>query len=502
MMKNITPIMLLASLLSLGACNLTEKELQDNDHSISSPEAQGMSSRSILEFVEALENELPDAIHSLMLRRHGRVVAQGWWAPYNPESPHMLYSLSKSFTSSAIGIAQDEGLISIDDPVISFFPDETPEEPGDNLKAMRIRDLLKMSSGHQWGTSGGMRQAESWVEGFLAQEVQHKPGTHFVYNSGATYMLSAIIQKVTGMTLLDYLKPRLFNPLGIENPTWESDPDGINTGGWGLSVTTEDISKFGQLYLQKGMWEGKQLISEAWIEEATRMQSSNGSDPDSDWEQGYGYQFWRCRHGIYRGDGAFGQFCIVMPEQDAVLAITSGTNDLQGVLNIVWEHLLPAFEEDALSPDEEGLDLLNTKLQGLAIRPVEGEEGSPDASSISDKTYDIVSDSPSVTAVSFDFEASPPEITLTTEEGEQTFKAGYNSWEKGSLVNPRLISKEIAASGAWETPGTYVMTMIYYETPYCTTHTFKFDENSLLWDTELNVSFDSKGEQLKGIAGS
>ena len=205
-------------------------------------------------------------------------------------------------------------------------------------------------------------------------------------------MCSAIIQKVSGETLLDYLTPRLFEPLGIENPSWETDPDGINTGGWGLSITTEDISKFGQLYLQKGVWKGKQLVSEEWVEEATKLQSSNGSNPESDWDQGYGYQFWRCRHNLYRGDGAFGQFCIVMPDQDAVLAITSGTGDMQKVMSLAWKHLLPAMNDSALPPDEEGLKLLNDKLEGLAIIKVEGEEKVSDASAFSGRKYKILSE--------------------------------------------------------------------------------------------------------------
>ncbi|MBW7461807.1 serine hydrolase, partial [Paenibacillus sepulcri] len=152
----------------------------------------------------------------------------------------------------------------------------------------------------------------------LAAPVEHEPGTHFVYNSGATYMLSAILQKVTGQTLLEYLQPRLIEPLGIKGAAWDVCPRGINVGGWGLNVTTEDIARFGQLYLQKGMWNGQRLLTEEWIAEATSSQISNGDGGVNDWAQGYGYQFWRCRHGVYRGDGAFGQFCIVMPEQDAV----------------------------------------------------------------------------------------------------------------------------------------------------------------------------------------
>ena len=187
---------------------------------------------------------------------------------------------------------------------------------------MRLSDLLRMSTGHQ--TEPPRKPTEPWAKTFLAQPVPFKPGTHFLYNTSATYMLSAAVQKATGQTVLDYLKPRLFDPLGIENPTWEASPQGISAGGYGLSIRTEDIAKFGQLYLQKGKWEGKQLVPEAWVEAATARQTSNGSNPKSDWDQGYGYQFWRCRHGAYRGDGAFGQYCIVLPEQDAVIAITAG----------------------------------------------------------------------------------------------------------------------------------------------------------------------------------
>src|SRR5207244_5422812 len=164
--------------------------------------------------------------------------------------------------------------------------------------------------------------------------------------------LSAIVQKVTGMTVLDYLKPRLFEPLGIEHPTWEASPQGITAGGYGLSIRTEDIARFGQLYLQKGKWQEKQLVPESWVEAATARQTSNGSNPKSDWDQGYGYQFWRCRNGAYRGDGAFGQYCIVMPEQDAVIVITSGLRDMQAVLNLVWETLLPGMSKKTLPADK------------------------------------------------------------------------------------------------------------------------------------------------------
>jgi hypothetical protein len=354
---------------------------------------------------------------------------------------------------------------------------------------MRIRDLLRMNTGHEQEPSFRNMQTDNWVKAFLAHEVDFKPGTHFRYNSMATYMCSAIIQKVSGMSTLDYLTPRLFEPLGINKPTWESCPKGISVGGWGLSVTTEDISKFGQLLLQKGIWNGKQLVSEVWVEEATGYQTANGSNPESDWDQGYGYQFWQCRHNAFRGDGAFGQYCIVMPKQDAVIAITSGSDDLQGILDIVWEHLLPAMKEGSLPPDETSLEQMNQKLQQLAIAYVEGDQNSPLASEISGNTFTLEQNDRSILSIAFDFEGSTSEITITSEQGVQSFKAAYQNLEIGTLTNPVLVSDKVAVNGAWEADDTYTVNLIYYETPESIKFSFKFEGDKLLWDTERKASF-------------
>jgi CubicO group peptidase (beta-lactamase class C family) len=178
---------------------------------------------------------------------------------------------------------------------------------------------------------------------------------------------------VTGETVLDYLKPRLFEPLGIEKPDWPASPQGNTVGGWGLSIKTEDIAKFGQLYLQKGQWNGKQLVPASWVEQATSKQVSNGSDPSKDWDQGYGFQFWRCRHNAYRGDGAFGQFCLVLPDQDAVVAITANCRDMQAELNIVWEKLLPAFHDAPLPASADEQAKLKQTLAALAVRPTHAD---------------------------------------------------------------------------------------------------------------------------------
>ena len=362
-MKKSTLIPLIAALL-LAALHPTLAATVSLPRS--SPEAQGVSSAGIREFVEAADQRV-NTMHSFMLVRHGHVVAEGWWKPEAAEKQHVLWSLSKSFTSTAVGLAVAEGKLSVDDLVLKFFPEETPEKPADKLKLMRVRDLLTMSTGHDVEVK--FTTNAPWVQTFLAHPVPHKPGTHFQYNTPGTHMLSAIVRKVTGETVLDYLRPRLFEPLGIENPQWGASPQGNTIGGYGLYIRTEDIAKFGQLYLQKGKWNGKQLLPAAWVEQATSKQVSNGSDPSKDWDQGYGFQFWRCRYGAYRGDGKDGQFCLVLPEQDAVVAITANTGNMQGQLNVVWEKLLPAFQNGPLAANPAEEAKLKQALANLEVRP-------------------------------------------------------------------------------------------------------------------------------------
>ncbi len=484
-MKKIITLLLLPFFIIPAICNAQFKKAEGT-----TPESLGISSQSILNFIEAAEKQRKDDIHSFILLRHGQVAAEGWWNPYNPESPHMLFSLSKSFTSTAIGIAQSEGLLSINDKVISFFPGQAPDSPSANLQAMRIRDLLKMSSGHNDDATGRMRQdTTNWVRGFLSLTVEHKPGTHFVYNSAATFMLSAIIQKVSGKTLLEYLTPRLFEPLGIAHPTWETSPEGINTGGWGLKVRTKDIASLGQLYLQKGVWQGKQLLPQAWVAEATQLQSSNGSNPDSDWEQGYGYQFWRCRHNLYRGDGAFGQYCIVFPEQDAVLAITSGTSDMGAIMNLVWDNLLPAMKETALTENKEAYTALQNKLNSLTLSVVSGKSGSPLVKSMSGKTYNIQQNEEGLTKAVFNLKGSDQSIILTSGTKSSIIPIGNGTFKKGTFIGPSGDEMAVASCGAWISPDTLQVRSYLYETPFYLTYNMVFDKNNVTINRKINVGF-------------
>jgi CubicO group peptidase (beta-lactamase class C family) len=335
----------------------------------STPEAQGISSKAVLEFV--LAGDKIDTLHSFMLLRHGQVIAEGWWKPEAADKPHVLASLSKSFNATAVGLAISEGKLSLDDPVLKFFPADAPAEPSENLKAMTVRDLLTMTGGHDVEAKSGPGGPS--VKTFLAHPVPHKPGTHFQYNTLGSYTLSAIVTKVTGQTTLEYLKPRLFEPLGIESPEWGTSPEGNSLGGYGLKLRTEDVAKFGQLYLQKGKWNGKQLVPEKWVEQATSKQVPNDGESHSkigiDWVQGYGFQFWRSTHNAFRGDGAGGQLCVVIPDKDAVIAITADTGKFQDEMNAIWEKLYPAFGPDALPEDSAGQEKLKQAVETLEAHP-------------------------------------------------------------------------------------------------------------------------------------
>lgn len=317
----------------------------------SNPLQEQFDASAVDKYLEAVARNNHD-LHSLMIVRHGKVIAGYWDEGFSAYSNHVLHSVSKTFTSTAIGFAVAENRLRVTDKVISFFPDILPDTVSEWLAALEIRDLLTMTSGFDIKASDGIRnQLGSWEKLCLSVPITSKPGEKFIYNSMNTYMLSAILKKVTGQNLTSYLYPRLLRPLGIAGVEWEKNPEGIEKGGWGLHAKTEDLAKLGLFYLQKGQWEGKQLLPESWFGEATTASHRQapqwvipGTKPkDSDWMQGYGYQLWRCRHNAYRADGAYGQFIIIIPEKDAVIVTTANIAAMQDEINLIWEYLLPAF---------------------------------------------------------------------------------------------------------------------------------------------------------------
>lgn len=311
-----------------------------------SPEELGLSSASLLKYLDDVEKR-GLRMHAVTVLRHGKVAAQFVWKPYRADEAHMLFSLSKSFTSCAAGFCVAEGLMRYEDKILDLLPDKAPENPSELLKKVTVADLLMMGSG--LAAESDSHAGSDWAREVLAHPVEFEPGTHFHYNSHGTYLVSAAIQRVAGMTVRDYLMPRLFAPLGIEKPDFDCCPEGVNCGGWGLHLSCASIAKFGQLLLQKGVWEGKRVLPEGWVETATAKHIENDGgkpDPENEWAQGYGYQFWRARGGRFRGDGAFGQICMVDEARDMVVAATAGVSDMGGEMRAMADYIFPAAEAD------------------------------------------------------------------------------------------------------------------------------------------------------------
>jgi CubicO group peptidase (beta-lactamase class C family) len=452
--------------------------------------------------------------HSVMILRHGKVIAEGWWSPYRPDLKHTLYSLSKSFTSTAIGLAVTEKKISLEDKVISFFPDKLPDTVSNYLRQLTIKDLITMSVGQAPDPSFTVgSQEDDWIKGFFKVPILNKPGSVFLYNSLATYMLSAIVQKTTGQKLIDYLTPRLFKPLGIRGMDWETDLMGINTGGWGLRIKTEDIARFGQLYLQKGKWNGKQILPASWVEEATSFKIDNASGAtqskkdSSDWMQGYCYQFWRCRHNAFRGDGAFGQYCIVLPEKDAVIAITSESGDMQEQLNLAWKYLLPAMEVEKSALNKNDAVMLKKRLAILKL-PLPGRaDNAFVVPKISGKNFSIETNVRKIHTISFSEKDNIITLTFKTDKNSYALNFGLGKWIEGRTVMPGpslveaakghfagLPPSQIAGSYAWKTPAELQMQLRYIDSPHTEIMTFHFDKDKL--SVDMHDSFAAPGQKI------
>ncbi|MBO6239056.1 MAG: serine hydrolase [Bacteroidales bacterium] len=305
-------------------------------------------------YLQAVADSAED-LHSIMVLQHGKVLEEKMFVP---DTAHILNSVSKTFTSTAVGFAISEGLLSLDDKLVDLFPDQVPENASDTLRRVTVRHLLTMNSGHGSDPTYAIRKQNiDWIRAFMEWPLKYEPGTCYCYNSLGTYVLSAAVQKVTGQKVVDYLDTRLWQPLGIEKPKWQESPAGINTGGWGLYLKTEDLARMGLCILDGGKFGGKQVIPADWVKEmsANQVPSSPaglnleqmralGMDPDgSDWLQGYGYQMWLCRHNAFRADGANGQYIIVLPEKDAVIVTTAHIDNMQQEINLLWDHLLPAL---------------------------------------------------------------------------------------------------------------------------------------------------------------
>ena len=463
----------------------------------STPQAEGVDTAAVRLLVDRLDR-LED-VHSVMVLRHGHVIVESWWHPHTADRPHTMFSVSKSFTATAVGMAVHEGLLTVDDHVVDLLPDDLPADPSDHLRAMRVRDLLTMTTGHSASTMEGIDRTISlpgsrWARAILAQPVEHEPGTHFVYNTGATYLLSAILHRLTGQRLLDYLTPRLLAPLGITHAAWEQDPDGIDTGGFGLSITTEEMAAFGQLYLQGGVWEGEQLVPAEWVAAATAKQVPNGPHDWPEWNQGYGYQFWQCRHGAYRADGAFGQYIVVWPEKDLVITMTSGLSELQSVLDVVWDTLLPDGAWTGRSAGALALDGPDaTAPFRPALRTPDGAASTPIEESLRGVTYELEPNPRDVSALTLGRDAyGRTEVAFTIGGLDHFVRFGHGEWSPGtcSLLGAPA---DVATSAAWVDESTLRGRMVFLGTPFEWCLELRFSGAEVAVVIDRNVAFGERG---------
>lgn len=426
----------------------------------STPEAEGVPSQAVIQLFDSLMALPRTDIHSVMVLRHGKVIAETYPAPFAPEYRHTMYSCSKTFVGAAVGLAIEENRLRLTDRVAAFFPDLLPDTVSAHLADMTVRDLLTMTSGitPDWN----MRNiCSDWIRTYLAKPVK-TPGKQFAYDSMSTYLLSAIVQKVTGTTLLDYLNRKLFIPMNITDVAWEVSPEGINTGGWGLHIQSESLAKFGLLLLNKGKWQGKQLLPARWVEQMTAKQMETGGDE-------YGYQMWRCEYpGAVRADGALGQYILMIPDKDMVIVITECTLiDGRTQRRLVWNRLLPQVGDVPLKPGK-ALRQLQQKQTSYQLPVVRGKASSPLSAAYADKRIDLGTNKFGWQSLRLHFK--PKEVVLTvTETSGKSYDLlfGYRQWLKTSIeaYPPYSITPvgsfsgiegpfHVAGSYAWPSSGT------------------------------------------------
>lgn len=467
----------------------------------STPEAKGVSSAVIGAFLDDVAGAGLE-MHSFMLARGGSVVAEGWWWPYARQRVHMTHSLTKSAMVCGVALALDEKRFALDDKVVSFFPEHVPADASDNLRTMTVENLLTMQTGHDHETSGSEWRPikTSWIAEFMKIPVVYKPGTKTVYTSAASYMLSAIVTKTTGMKLADYIRPKLLDPMGITDFQWDVSPEGVSPGGNGLSWTTADSLKLGMLYAQKGRWNGRQLLSAAWVEAASRHHSDDEEGP-------YGYQWWIGPDQSYFGLGKFTQMSIVFPQYDAVLAIFSAINKSRMLKPFIWKHFPAAFVDR--KPAMPGAAAaLRKRTQALQLLPPLATSPSPVTTQITGRDFTLAANDQASQKVRFDIGTDRVRYQLTDDRGTHSITAGLGDWleQETTMTGARLHHEyepermRVLARARWVDDRTLEMTWQFIETVFRDTVLCRFQGDTVVIDRGVNMnSGELKLPTLTGI---
>ena len=352
---------------------------------VSTPSAQGIDGHALVQFIDAIEADPVVEPHGLIIQRHGHRVLEAYWAPHRAEQIRLCYSLSKSFTGAALGLAIDDGLLSLDDLVVDHLPDMA-DDVDDRTRRMRIRHIASMATGHHDETlvAALLTDPKDLVGAFLHLPPEHEPGTWFAYNQPPVLALATILQRLTGQRLVDQLRTRVLDPIGVGDLRWHQYRPGIDVGFSGVFTNLDAIARLGQLHLDGGRWDGRQVLPAGWVETASSVQTDNSNRPEPDWSQGYGFQLWRNQHG-YRGDGAYGQYMVVLPDHDTVVAFFSHTEPMQAFMDLLWSHLLPTLGPsqgaDAGGAGPDGDRAITERIADLRVpTPADrgGSAGAPD----------------------------------------------------------------------------------------------------------------------------
>jgi CubicO group peptidase (beta-lactamase class C family) len=458
--------------------------------------SKGLSPVALQACVSTLQHEFE--LHSFMLAVDSDVVAEAWWEPYKPSRQHMQHSATKSFMQVGVGLAAADGLVSVNDPVAKFFPEFAAEfSYGDTLT---VEHLLTMSVGHERAISGSVWRPiqTSWVREFFREPSVLRPGNLFLYTSAASYMLSGIVQKVTGQTLEQYMRPRFFEPLGIENFHWDQCPHGISTGGNGLSCETEALLKLGLLHFQKGSWDGGEILPAWWVKRATTTQISPAPLFGVDSGDGYGYQWWTRPDGSYYAWGIFGQYCIVMPRFKAVLAVTGGMPQAKNsFISAVERHLHPLLTRAGKGVSKDGQAELATFLQNVTLLRPSSRTSSDVAVTVCGRDLSVESNDLRIQTIRLDFNGSACAYTQVDSRGVHTITGGFSGWHEGKTSMTgnhlhheyQLEDMAIVACAEWTDARTLVMTWQFVESAFRDVVTLRFDENgTFTLDREVNAN--------------
>jgi CubicO group peptidase (beta-lactamase class C family) len=449
------------------------------------PASVGLSGNAVLDYLDNLQS-CGAEMHGLMISRHGKICAEGWWKPYSPGLIHGLQSLTKAYTATAVGILVDEGRASLDEKLVDILPAFMPDNISDNLKALTIHHLLCMGAGNN---SMQDRTKRDWLNDFFASDFPYAPGSHFYYSGVVTSVLGAVVRQKTSLGLMDFLTSRLFNKIGIDAARlkWIEHPDGLEYGGGGLFATTEDNLRLGQLYLNGGVWHGERILSDKWVKAATSKQIDNDQEKSADNRVGYGYKIWMCRpSGVYRFDGAHGQFVIIVPHLDMVIAINQMADGplAQKTLDITWQYLAKAQGSDS------GDVKLSALMPGLSLPRVEcGSAPQQDRFTV-DRTYRFGPNDVELFPGAYHMLSYKPpkgieEITFSERRGEIVAEIRCGNYLFNVDISldgvDRLSTLPVAddlpamvyASGVWVDQDTLKITLRYLETCYTVSYIIK-----------------------------